>query len=93
MMAYVFGVLPASITALVVGLFVNKRPKKFVRLRNKILISAIVGSLTTFVLILGPSIFTGEMGAISSFDALSLFAYVIYGTCAAIVCEAIFSKY
>ena len=93
MLAYVFGVLPASITALVVGLIVKKRPKIFVTLRNKILVSAIIGGLTTFMLVLGPSIFTGEMGAIPSSDALSLLAYVIYGTCAGIVCEVIYSKY
>ena len=92
-MAYVFGVLPASITALVVGILVKKRPNNFDTLRNKLSISAIIGCLATFVLILVPSVLTGETGALSSFGALSLLAYVIYGTCAGIVCEAIYSKY
>jgi len=92
-MACVLGVLPASITALIVSLIVKKRPEKFITLRNKIFIGGVIGFTTIFILKLGLSTLTGEMGGLFSYGELSLLACVIYGACAGIVCEFLYSKY
>jgi len=93
LMACVLGVLPASITALIVSLIVKKRPEKFITLRNKIFIGGVIGFTTIFILKLGLSTLTGEMGGLFSYGDLSLLACVIYGACAGIVCEFLYSKY
>ena len=89
--AYIIGIWPAAITALILDIFQKIRPGSIIKLGYKIFFSAVVGFVSTFIFFL--ILFFKDNEPIVSSDPLSSLHFAIYGACSGIVCEFIYSKF